>query len=221
MNTGVDDAVNLAWKLAALYHGWGGPKLIESYQTERRPIAIRNLAQSYALADIKSAISVPEGIEDIGRHGDRTRQVLGRRFMTDLAEEYKCIGIQLGAQYTNSPLIYGDGSEPPDDNPYIFIPSASPGCRSPHAWMADGTAIFDHFGKWFTLVQFDKTMPIDELCSVAGSLGVPVKVLSAPESLRVHYEANLALIRPDQYVAWRGNSIPRDPLALLNKVIGC
>ena len=220
MNTGVEDATNLAWKLAALNHGWGGPKLIESYQAERRPIAIRNLAQSYALADIKSAISVPEGVEDTGHDGDYTRQVLGHRFMTDLAEEYKCIGIQLGAQYITTPLIQSDGSEPPDDNPYVFIPSATPGCRSPHAWMADGTAIFDHFGKWFTLLRFDETIPIEEFCSVAASVGVPVKVLSVPESLRVYYEANLVLIRPDQYVAWRGKTIPRDPLALLNKVIG-
>jgi len=220
MNTGVEDATNLAWKLAALNHGWGGPKLIESYQAERRPIAIRNLAQSYALADIKSAISVPEGVEDTGHDGDYTRQVLGHRFMTDLAEEYKCIGIQLGAQYITTPLIQSDGSEPPDDNPYVFIPSATPGCRSPHAWMADGTAIFDHFGKWFTLLRFDETIPIEEFCSVAASVGVPVNVLSVPETLRVYYEANLVLIRPDQYVAWRGKTIPRDPLALLNKVIG-
>ena len=63
MNTGVDDTANLAWKLAALYMGWGGPRLLANYEEETLPIAIRNLAQSYALAEIKSAINVPEGLE--------------------------------------------------------------------------------------------------------------------------------------------------------------
>ena len=220
MNTGVDDTANLAWKLAAVHHGWGGPKLIESYEQERRPIAIRNLAQSYALAETKSSIKVPGEIEDSSAKGDRLREELGRRFMIDLAEEYKCIGIQLGAQYIPSPLIQSDGTKPPDDDPYIFTPSACPGCRSPHAWMEDGSALFDHFGKWFTLLQFDSTTPIKKLEAAAKSLGVPLLVLTAPKNLRDLYITDLALIRPDQYVAWRGNSSPRDPEELLNKATG-
>ena len=220
MNTSVDDVTNLAWKLSALYHGWGGPKLIESYEQERRPIAERNLAQSYALAEIKSQIRVPKGIEDEGPEGNRVRKELGSRFMTELAEEYKCIGIQLGSQYICSPLIENDGSEPPLDDPYVFSPSAFPGCRSPLVWMEDGSALFDHFGKWFTLLCFDDNTAVSKIEIAASRRSIPLKVLPAPKNIKDIYRAELVLIRPDQYVAWRGDGNYLHPEKLLKKVIG-
>ena len=102
MNTGVGDAENLGWKLAAWHQGWAGDGLVDSYESERRPVAIRNLAQSYALAQDKSALSVPAGIEDDTAEGEALRADLGTRTEKALAEEYYCIGIQLGARYDGS-----------------------------------------------------------------------------------------------------------------------
>jgi 2-polyprenyl-6-methoxyphenol hydroxylase-like FAD-dependent oxidoreductase len=220
MNTGVDDAANLAWKLAALYHGWGGPNLVASYEKERRPIAVRNLAQSYALAEIKSQINVPEGVEDNTASGDSIRTNLGRRFMIELAEEYKCIGIQLGAQYMASPLIEYDGSEQPCDDPYVFHPSACPGCRSPHSWLEDGTALFDQFGKWFTLLRFNEKTPVNNFVDAASRMRVPLKVLTAPKDINNLYQADLILIRPDQYVAWRDAGHKLNAECIIGKAIG-
>lgn len=220
MNTGVDDTANLAWKLAACHQGWGGPHLTTSYEAERRPIAVRNLAQSYALAEIKSAIGVPEGIEDDGPEGEIIRQELGRRFMNDLAEEYKCIGIQLGAQYTGSAIIESDGTEPPADDPYVFTPSACPGCRAPHAWRDDGSALFDHFGKGFTLLCFAQ-VDVEAFASSARDRDLPITILEIKDpAIAALYQSKLALIRPDQYVAWRGNEVPDDVDKLLGLVSG-
>ena len=220
MNTSVDDVANLGWKLSALHHGWGGKRLIESYELERRPIATRNLAQSYALAEIKSKITVPKGIEYSGPEGNQIRKDLGNRFMSELVEEYKCIGIQLGSQYLNSPLIVDDGSDPPNDDPYVFLPSAFPGCRAPHVWMEDGSALFDHFGKWFTLLRFDRKTPVKNFEFAASALGVPLKVLTAPKLIQNLYQAKMVLIRPDQYVAWRGDSSFSNPEKILRMISG-
>ena len=163
---------------------------------------------------------MPKGIEDEGPEGNRVRKELGSRFMTELAEEYKCIGIQLGSQYIGSPLIENDGSEPPLDDPYVFSPSACPGCRSPHVWMEDGSALFDHFGKWFTLLCFDDNTAVSKIKIAASKRSVPLKVLTAPKNIKDIYKAELVLIRPDQYVAWRGDGNYLHPEKLLKKVIG-
>ena len=212
MNTGVDDTVNLAWKLAALHHGWGGKRLLPNYEEERRPVAVRNLAQSYALADIKSAISVPDGLEDDSPEGAAKRRAYGARFTTELAEEYGCIGIQLGAQYTGSSIVVGDDSTPPYDDPYVFTPSDTPGCRAPHAWLSEnqrerGSALFDHFGRGFTLLKFGD-IDTSYAEATARAHGIPLKTVTAPAAIRDPYEAPFTLIRPDQYVCWRGETMP-------------
>jgi len=223
MNTGVDDTANLAWKLAALHHGWGGPKLLDTYEEERRPIAVRNLAQSYEIAEIKSAISVPDGLEDNSPEGAAKRKAYGERFMSDLAEEYGCIGIQLGAQYVGSSIVVSDGSTAPDDNPYVFTPSATPGCRAPHAWMGDGrdlgTALFDQFGKGFTLLKLED-VDTGKFEATAAQLGLPLKVLSGSAELIDLYQAPLTLIRPDHYVCWRGKELPISSNSIMDQVTG-
>lgn len=222
MNTGVDDVVNLAWKLAACHHGWAGPGLIDSYEAERRPAGIRNLAQSYSLAKGKATIGVPPDIEDDTPDAARTRETLGRRMVEVLREEYASIGVQLGARYDNSPLIADDGTAPPADRASVYTPTACPGGRAPHFWLTDGSALFDHFGRGFTLLRLGVDAPeTDALAAAAAARGVPLKVLEITDlSVRDIYETDLALIRPDQYVAWRGNAMPEDPAALIDQVTG-
>ena len=222
MNTGVGDAENLGWKLAAWHHGWAGPRLVESYEPERRPVAIRNLAQSYALAQAKSALSVPAGIEDETPKGEKLRAELGARTEEALAEEYFSIGIQLGARYDGSPIVSAEDGEIEISDPFTYVPTAWPGGRAPHRWLSDDSALFDHFGKGFTLLRLGgttaDTTPFEQ---AAEASGVPLTVFDEidPET-RALYEADLALIRPDQYVAWRGDTLPDDPAVLIDLVRG-
>ena len=216
MNTGVGDAENLAWKLAAWHHGWAGDNLVASYETERRPVAIRNLAQSYALAQGKSSLTVPPNIEDETPEGEKIRAEFGKRTEEVLAEEYFCMGIQLGARYDSSPLVSVDGepAPPPESSPFDYIPTAYPGGRAPHAWLADGTALFDHFGKGFTLLRLAGEDDGRAFVDAAAAKGVPVSVYDATAAgLRDLYDADLAIVRPDQYVAWRGDTLPDDAAA--------
>ena len=191
MNTGVDDAANLAWKLAAAHHGFAGDNLIASYETERRPIGKRNLAQSFAFATAKSHLIVPPNIEDDTPAGDAARAELGQEMKEVMTEEFIAIGIQLGARYDGSPLIISDGSAPPKDDPFVYIPSAIPGGRAPHAWLADDTPLFDHYGKWFTLLSFGSDGVAFE--AAAAELNVPLTLLTLT---RWRNCSGLALVLP-------------------------
>jgi 2-polyprenyl-6-methoxyphenol hydroxylase-like FAD-dependent oxidoreductase len=222
MNTGVGDAENLGWKLAAWYHGWSGEKLIESYEFERRQVAIRNLAQSYELAQAKASLTVPNGIEENTEIGDKIREEFAIKIYEALKEEYFCIGIQLGARYDGSRLVNNEETSPPVSSPYEYVPTSYPGGRAPHCWLEDGSALFDHFGKYFTLLILNnskaKTSPI---IMAAKKRGVPLAVfINDSRKIFDLYENELVIIRPDQYVAWRGNEFPDEPLILIDMIIG-
>jgi hypothetical protein len=92
------------------------------------------------------------------------------------------------------------------------VPTARPGHRAPHAWLPDGTPLFDHFGQGLTLLALGREVKYSGLAQAAEARGVPLTVLcrSEPE-LRELYQANLILVRPDQHVAWRADVEPQDP----------
>jgi len=222
MNTGVGDAENLGWKLAAWYQGWSGKELMESYEIERRPVAIRNLAQSYELAQAKASLTVPEGIEENTENGDKIRKTFAIKIYEALKEEYFCLGIQLGARYDGSVLINTEGTHPPYSSPYEYIATSYPGGRAPHYWLEDGSSLFDHFGTYFTLLVLNgsqiSTLP---LVKAAKKRGVPLSVFSNDDpKIFELYETELVIIRPDQYVAWRGNEFVGDPKTLIDMIIG-
>jgi hypothetical protein len=104
----------------------------------------------------------------------------------------------------------------------IYVPSAHPGCLAPHLWLADGSSIYDHFGNAFTLLIADgDRQEVAGFERAAESLGIPLKLLSLSDRrLRNRYSARFALIRPDQHVAWRGNTLPSNPETLLARVTG-
>ena len=153
MNTGVDDAVNLAWKLAALVQGWGGPRLIESYAAERRPIALRNTGAAKQLARNVGAVPIADAIEENSSAGEAARRTASE-FLASFGQEFGSLGIQLGARYDASPIVAGDGAAPPSDDPIVYTPSSVPGGRAPHLWLADGSSLFDQLGPGFTLLSF-------------------------------------------------------------------
>jgi 2-polyprenyl-6-methoxyphenol hydroxylase-like FAD-dependent oxidoreductase len=220
MNTGIDDAANLGWKLAAMVQGWGGPGLLASYGSERRPIAFRNTGMAKQFTrELGAAPTSPEMLED-SEAGAAARARTGA-FFSGFGEEFASIGIQLGARYDGSPIIVPDGTSPPSDNPITYAPSACPGGRAPHLFLPDGSSLFDHFGPGFTLLRLGGEEDGGSLAAAAEARGIPfVSYAPGMAEGRALYEADLALIRPDQHVAWRGNRLPADCGALLARVTG-
>ena len=153
--------------------------------------------------------------------GEQAREKIGQN-ITKLGNlENEAWGIELGYRYATSPAIcHEEGSEPPSswEN---YVPSTWPGARPPSVWVNDDTALFDLFdSKGFTLIRFNE-VDVSKLEKAAASVGLPLKVVNVQDK-RVHllYERDLVLIRPDQHVAWRGNSLPEDVESIVNKVRG-
>ena len=220
-NTGIDDAANLGWKLAAVHHGWGGAHLLDSYEAERRPIGVRNTSESGRLAEQAAALQVPPHVEDDTAQGAAERA----EFKKEIAlfrEEFASLGIQLGARYDGSPIIAGDGAAPPPDDPRVYTPSGVPGGRAPHWWIDKRASLFDLLGKGFNLLRLGPDAPNTEAFErAARKRSIPLEVITVDEPGIVDlYAAPLALLRPDQHVAWRGSAVPNSPGRILDLVTG-
>ncbi len=120
MNTGVGDAVDLSWKLAATLAGWGGPQLLASYDAERRPIGVRNVKASRAAMTGRlgwRAAYRPDGARDTPE-GAAARAEMAERFKTEQRKVTEIAGIEAGYRYADSPIVWGEQGRGPDpDNP--------------------------------------------------------------------------------------------------------
>jgi len=222
-NTAVDDASNLGWKLAAVCDGWGGPGLLASYDAERQPIAHRNTEFARAMADSIGRVPIPPELEDDTPAGAQCRRAMGERLLEHCKREFDIPGIHLGVFYGGSPIVVGDGTPAPADDWHRYTPHATPGARAPHVWVEDDESIFDRMGRDFTLLVLGRSREADEraLVDAASQRGVPLDLLRVEsEEARDLYGADLALVRPDRHVAWRGNCAPADPAYLLARATG-
>lgn len=224
MNTGIDDAANLSWKLAARIQGWGGTELLDSYVHERKPTAERNTHAARELAKHVGNAKLPGGMEDDSAAGEEARRTAAG-ILDGPGHEFASLGVQLGARYDNSPIILPDGKAPADD--FVnYRPSSAPGGRAPHFWVdqrrGSGSSLFDHLGAGFTLLRLGTALAdSSDLMVAAARCGVPLKVLDIEDTrARDLYGVDMVLIRPDQYVAWRGNQLPSDPTSLISRVTG-
>ena len=208
MHTGLEEAVNLGWKLAAMAEGWGGPALLASYEIERRPIARRNVGlatQSY------NAIAAIPGWRD---------------GMTDWKAEPAWLSIpehiKLHYCYEDSPVCVPDGTPPFPMNTARFVPSTRPGTRAPHAWMDDGRSTLDLFGDGFVLLRLGANPPdAPRLIEAATARGVPMRAVTlADPEIAALYGTSLVLVRPDGHVAWRGNDVPADAEGIVARIRG-
>jgi 2-polyprenyl-6-methoxyphenol hydroxylase-like FAD-dependent oxidoreductase len=210
-NTGIEDAVNLGWKLAAVLRGGGGTKLLESYGIERKPLAERNTAYARRFADSVGLYAARPALEEEGAAGEKARGEAAAHLDAHVRLEFNIPGVTFGGRYDGSPLIVGDGTQPPPDSANTYVPTACPGGRPPHAWLEDGRSLFDTFHTEWTLLalgpQPPDTRPFED---AASALGLDLCVVRhAARSLSELYEAPLALVRPDQIVAWRGQDASR------------
>jgi hypothetical protein len=225
MNSGVDDAANLSWKLAAMLQGWGGHSLLDSYESERKPIAVRNTRAARAIAKQVGVIDIRAGMEEDLPSGAAQRQEVGAYVSTYLGAQFAPIGVELGARYDGSPVIASDETAP-TDSIVQYLPTGVPGGRAPHSWLGTGRGIgdplYDRLGNGFTLLRLGSKPPAAaSLAAAARERGVPLDILDVPDAAtREIYGSDLALIRPDQHVAWRSDASPADAGAVLARVTG-
>jgi 2-polyprenyl-6-methoxyphenol hydroxylase-like FAD-dependent oxidoreductase len=220
-NTAVEDAVNLGWKLASVVRGMAPSRLLDSYAQERMPLAHRNTAYARQFADsVGLFVATPE-LEEASERGDLTRQMASEHLNGHVRLEFNIPGVTFGGRYDGSAIVLADGSTPPPDAANNYQPSACPGGRPPHAWLADGRSLYDSFHTEWTLLQLGSTRSSSTAFETAAlSLGIDLKRVhhSAPDLLAL-YEAPWVLIRPDQVVAWRGQD-DRQALQVLQQALG-
>ena len=225
MNTGLDDAVNLGWKLAAMLEGWGGDSLLESYSDERRPIGWRNSFASVETSQIMARGQAFLAREGIAAGNDplavRSRRRLGERLYDICYQEWNTSGVVLDQRY-QSAVIADDDSVPPIYDGARYQPFAKPGHRAPHFQLEAGKPLLDVIGPGFTLLDFSAGAGQTEgLSKAAANAGAPLKVVSVRDPRAASlYGAALVLVRTDQHVAWRGDHLPADPKGLVDKVRG-
>ncbi|MBX3609380.1 MAG: FAD-dependent oxidoreductase [Hydrogenophaga sp.] len=206
-NTAVEDAVNLGWKLAAVLQGQAPHALLHSYAVERRPLALRNTGYARRFADSVGLFNASPLLEADSPEGAAARAEASAYLDAHARLEFNIPGVTFGGRYDGSPIVVADGSAPPPDEPNRYTPSACPGGRPPHQWLADGSSLYDRFGRDWTLLRLGPDAPDGTAFGqVADQWGVPLNVVALPnDALRERYEAPLVLIRPDQIVAWRGH----------------
>ncbi len=226
MNTGIQDAVNLSWKLTATLQAWGGKHLLATYETEQQPVAVRNVTE--AGDNLKRMLSPrilqpdPAVFDRDGPDIDAARREYGARYTEMMKREWFSIGIHLGYVYEGSPVVVPDGTPRPPDEVSKYVQTARPGSRAPHVWLEPGRSTLDFFGREFVLLRFGASPPaVDSAVNAAKAAGVPLRVVDIDHAEAAQlYERRLVLVRPDGQVAWRGDVLPADAAAFIDTVRG-
>ncbi|MBN8944786.1 MAG: FAD-dependent oxidoreductase [Rhizobiales bacterium] len=223
MNAGIADAASLAWLMAAHLAGWAPADILDAYERERLPITtqVSRFAMDHAQKEIRNRSGVPDNIEMDDAAGAAARATLGQATYDLNVQQYCCAGLNFGSYYDQSPIIAYDGTPQPGYAMGSFTPSTVPGCRTPHLWLGDGRSLYDAMGPDYTLLRLDPAADIDGLVQAAAARALPLRLIDLdPRDLPEAEGHKLILSRPDQHVAWRGEAMPADPLALIDRVRG-
>ncbi len=210
MNMGISDAVDLGWKMAAVLRNWGGKYLLGSYEQERRPVHRRVIDAALSnFSTVSLHLAIPPAIEEDSQEGAAVRAEVGARLADGRLQEFRSLGVMLGCSYDASPITASEpGGRPDDPSMRDYEPTARPGARAPHGWLSDGRSLYDLFGPGFTLLSFGHGPDLEcqRAEADAASSGIPLTTVRIDDGkIAALYEQRLALIRPDQHVAWRGN----------------
>ncbi|KAB8246890.1 hypothetical protein BDV35DRAFT_380288 [Aspergillus flavus] len=233
MNSGVEDAISLAWRLSALHKGIGGGNLVTSYTDERRPNMMLRLERCDAHIGkftpmIVRTMTAPN--TDIflekSEEGEKARAEVARH-LDRVGPENIDRGVELDLRYLNSAIIVSDGTREPRFDNMRYTPSTRPGHRAPHVFLRDNqTSIVDLYGIEWSLMDFSQvesdnqtangfvsldnkaTSPVATFKAVAKAMRIPLThvELDAGEKhvKNVWENYDYVLVRPDGYVAWRG-----------------
>jgi 2-polyprenyl-6-methoxyphenol hydroxylase-like FAD-dependent oxidoreductase len=217
MNTGIQDAHNLAWKLALVARGLAGDALLDSYEAERRPVA-----QSNAEWSAGNAPRTFTHIAQAARSGNADRLAF---WVKDYENHTHQIGRALGFSYDEGALI-SDGTAPGPFSSRVYTPSDRPGSRFPHVWLdlSRRHSTLDWFDTSFVLVAGPLGADwIEAGAKVGDQLGLPLgrQVLPATsESDGIMMGLRGAvLVRPDGHVAWRMPWLADDPATELGQAL--
>jgi hypothetical protein len=220
MNTGIGDAIDLGWKLAAVHEGWGGEHLLASYEPERRPTGNRACAEAMRNFERITPRRTFAAIDDGSAEGRKLRAELGAKLAQSMRNAWdNPLNTHLGYRYDGSPICIADGPPPEPDDSGVYVQSSHPGGRAPHAWLADGRSTLDLFGRGFTLLEFATVA--HGFAGEAKRRRMPLAVVRIDDAAIAQlYERRLVLVRPDGHVAWRGDAAPDDAGAVLDRARG-
>ncbi len=223
MNAGIADAMNLSWLMAAHLNGWAPEPILGAHEAERLAITeqVSRFAMKHAQGAIRERTAVPAELEDDTPEGAAARERVGQAAYELNVQQFACAGLNFGYFYDCSPIIAYDGEAAPAYSMHDYTPSTAPGCRTPHLWLRDGRSLYDAMGPGYTLLKFDPAAEVEPLVRAAAARSVPLEVLDVrSDEVPAACRHRLLLSRPDQQVAWRGDEVPADPLALVDLVRG-
>jgi len=223
MNAGIADVTNLTWMLAGVINGWADESLLDAHELERHPITeqVSRFAMAKALEHVKMARGreIPRVLVSKSPLGWLLRKLLGRRLNTMNIPQFACEGLNFGYYYDHSPVIHYDDEQPPSYDMGTATPSSVPGCRAPHFWLPDGSSLYDQMEKGFALLTFSHDS-CSSFMNEALHRNIPITHIATPRPELACYKHNCYVVRPDQHIAWRGNSLPENPGMLLDILVG-
>lgn len=226
MNTGLLDIVNLSWKIAGMLQGWGGEHLLDSYEAEQHPVAVRNVTE--AGENLRRMLSPrvlrpdADAFDPGSPNFEKARKEYGDRYTEMMKREWFSVGIHLGYVYENSSIVVPDGTPAPVNQVSRYVPTARPGSRAPHVWLQPGQSTLDLFGRGFVLLRFGaEPVPAQALIDASARVGLPLNVVDIhhAEAAKL-YQNRLVLVRPDGSVAWRADVVPGDAQCIVDTARG-
>jgi 2-polyprenyl-6-methoxyphenol hydroxylase-like FAD-dependent oxidoreductase len=193
LNTGIGDAADLGWKLAAALAGWGGPRLLDSYEAERRPLHRRVIDEATSNMATLAPELLDDGLDRPGPAGDRARSAAADRIEQTKRAEYFSTDLVLGHRYADSPVLQA--------SPAAAGPGqATPGCRLPHRWVSPGVSTLDLVTGAYLILTANGGLGA-RAGRAAAAAGLPVTVTTLERPLMRHLGAELIVVRPDQVVS--------------------
>jgi len=226
MNAGIADGTSIAWLISNVLQGWADPAMLDAYEAERQPITeqVSRLAMQSMLDTIETMGKGPVPPSLGSRYnpaGLAMRKVIGAKLHKLNVPQFAPEGLNFGYYYEGSPIIAYDGEKAPSYSMGSITPSTVPGCRMPHFWLAPGLSVYDRLGPVYTLLRFDPQVDVEPMRAAAEAAGMPLELLDVPARRDdAAFRHALLLVREDQHVAWRGDALPVDPAALVDRLCG-
>jgi 2-polyprenyl-6-methoxyphenol hydroxylase-like FAD-dependent oxidoreductase len=214
LNNGLDDVVNLGWKIAAKLKGWGSDALLRTYTDERRPI-FKETAEDFIEAGIQ------RDKEFLGRYSPERDRAEFESAWKEHANAAAPRVLTYEPNYEGSPIVFGPpGSVSSAHGSHTF--TARAGHHLPPQLLSSGRNVFEELGPDFTLLAFDADdRTLLAFTDAAKALKVPLKIVrDSYRDGRQAYEASLILVRPDRYIAWSAVNAPVNAAAILSKAVG-
>ncbi|MBC5763030.1 FAD-dependent monooxygenase [Ramlibacter albus] len=205
VNTGLEDARNLGWKIAADLQGWAGPHLLDSYEQERRAV-FESTARDFI------AKSIEEDRKFLRRFDPKKDRDAFERAWSDRASGASDEVNAFEPNYEGSMIVCGAERNAGGSAVGSHAFKARPGHHMAPAALSSGKNAFESLGEAFTLFGFGaENEELDAFGIQAQAMRVPLRVVPvSAEGEASRFESRLMLVRPDHFVAWSGNCAGAD-----------